>query len=99
MCKILLQSVKYLLNQSIANFGRIFNLIKILLVGRVPGISRIQGISRQIADPICMDYSTDCAQKGQTVLFSITVYILYYLHKLHTSLSICKGSHIFCYEL
>ena len=37
VCKILLWSVEYILNQSTANFGQISNLIEIVLVGRAPG--------------------------------------------------------------
>ena len=35
VCTISLWSVEYILNQSTTNFGRILNLIEILLVGRV----------------------------------------------------------------
>ena len=38
MCKISLWLVEYILNQSIANFGRIYNSIEISLVGRAPGL-------------------------------------------------------------
>ena len=36
VCKILLWSVEYILNQSTANFGQISNSIEIALMGRVP---------------------------------------------------------------
>ena len=38
LCKISLWWVEYILNQSTANFGQISNLIKISLVGWVPGM-------------------------------------------------------------
>ena len=37
VCKILLWSVEYILNQSTANYGRIFNSMEISLVGQAPG--------------------------------------------------------------
>ena len=37
VCKISLWSVKYILNQSTANFGQISNSIEISLVGQAPG--------------------------------------------------------------
>ena len=36
VCKILLWSVEYILNQITTNFGRISNLIEISFVGRAP---------------------------------------------------------------
>ena len=39
MCKILMWSIEHISNQSTANFDRILNSIKILLVGWEPGVS------------------------------------------------------------
>ena len=48
MCKLLLWSVKHILNKSISSFDQISNSIKILFVGRAPWVTtaEAQEISR-----------------------------------------------------